>query len=75
MQNFVNLTADLFDKADLIWLIYKRTVKSLTMKMKPDANPYKQISDDMWGKFTISCGAVTLFQHRENAALVVSTST
>ena len=46
-QNFVNLGADLFDKANLICLIYKTVAKilsfTLTVKAKPDVNPYKQI--------------------------------
>ena len=45
----MNLTADLFDKADLICRIYKRNVKTLTLtapvKAKLDSNPYKQIPD------------------------------
>lgn len=46
-QNFVNLGADLFNKANLICLIYKTVVKILgftqTVRAKPDVNSYKQI--------------------------------
>ena len=42
----MNLATDLFDKSDLIGLIYLRVVKTLigTVKAEPDANPYKQIN-------------------------------
>ena len=42
-QKFINFTTELFDKAGLIWITYKRTAKTLTfivtVKVKPDVNP------------------------------------
>ena len=68
----MNLTADLLDK-DKIFT--KKVVKTLTFtvneKMKPDANAYKQITDDMTEKLlktkwfllvTGPCGTVALFR-------------
>ena len=53
----MNLTANTFDKADLIWLIYERAVKTLTltvnMEAKPDVNPYKQINTRQYVAETI----------------------
>ena len=52
---------------------------TLTVKAKPDVNPYNQMPDDMWEKqilATNSCGTVTPFQHQKpkNVALNVISS-
>ena len=50
-QNLLDLPVYLFDKGDLIWHFYRRTLNALTftvtVKAKPDANPFKEISDNM----------------------------
>ena len=68
-QNLVNLTADTFDKPDVIWLIYERAVTTLTltmtMKAKPDVNPYKQINTRQYiGETIQSWEGKVLISHR-----------
>ena len=50
----MDLSADVLDNIDLIWLIFKMPVKALpltvTVKAKPDANPYKQIPGNKYEK-------------------------